>query len=59
MANKNEMFEGGVVKLDFLGKSEDDFNKAMTEINKKAAAEKNAEKMAKAVVNQKVTSSSK
>ena len=51
------MFEGGVVKLDFLGKSEDDFNKAMTEINKKATAEKNAAKIANVAASQKGASS--
>ncbi len=57
MANKNEMFEGGVVKLDFLAKSEDVFNKAMTEISKKAAAEKKAENFATVAATQKDASS--
>ncbi|MBP3615555.1 MAG: hypothetical protein IJ473_00345 [Alphaproteobacteria bacterium] len=57
MANKNEMFEGGVVKLDFLAKEESDFNKAMAKINEKATAEKNAQDMANVVAGQKRGSS--
>ncbi len=58
MANKSEMFEGAVMKLDFLtAKSDDEFIKGMTEINKRANTEKNAEKMASVVANQKGASS--
>lgn len=48
MSDKKEMFDNAVVKLDFLGKEDIDFNKAIADLDKKIADDKNAE-VAKAV----------
>ena len=49
MSDKKEMFDNAVVKLDFLGKEDIDFNKAIADLDKKIVDDKNAE-VAKAVV---------
>lgn len=48
MSDKKEMFDNAVVKLDFLGKEDIDFNKAIADLDKKIVDDKNAE-VAKAV----------
>ena len=59
MANKNEMFEGGLVKLGslFSATTDAEFDKASSEIAKKVETEKNAEKVASIISNQKGASS--
>ena len=49
MVEKKEMFEAGLIKLDFLGKEDDVFNKAIDELDKKLlkdAKELDAQQMA-------------
>ena len=53
MVNKNEMFEGGLVKMDFFLKEEEALNEAADKLAKKEAEEKNAGKVASVVANQK------
>ncbi len=43
MSDKKEMFDNAVVKLDFLGKEDIDFNKAIADLDKKIVDDKNAE----------------
>ena len=43
MSDKKEMFDNAVVKLDFLGKEDVDFNKAIADLDKKIVDDKNAE----------------
>ncbi len=56
MANKKEMFETGLAKMDFFLKDEDVFNEAADKLAKKEAAERNAEKAA-VIANQKASAS--
>ena len=57
MANKKEMFESGLAKMDFFLKGDDVFNEAAEKLAKKEAAEKKVENVSNIVANQKAGSS--
>lgn len=49
MVEKKEMFDSAVVKLDFLGKEDDVFNKAISELDKKLVKEADSQQVSKVI----------